>query len=71
MGFGAVLTKVDLLRAVVDAFGAPFQPLPYFGEDLSFCWRVGQIGRKMYCDGAVKVGHIGTQIFGEADICTK
>lgn len=62
-GFGAVLTKVELLKAVIDAFGAPFYPLPYMGEDLSFCWRVKQLGRKIHCDGRINVGHIGTHIY--------
>ena len=63
VGFGAVLTKVELFKAVSDSFGAPFYPLPYLGEDLSFCWRVNKLGRKIHCDGDIKVGHIGTHIY--------
>ena len=62
-GFGAVLIKTELLKAVADIYGPPFLPMPYMGEDLAFCWRVKQIGRKMWCDGRVKIGHIGTSIF--------
>lgn len=67
-GLGAVLMKVELLEAVVEAFGAPFYPLPYLGEDLSFCWRVGRLGRRMVCDGGISVGHIGTHTYSEEDI---
>ena len=67
VGFGAVLTKVELIKAVSDSFGAPFYPLPYMGEDLSFCWRVNKLGRKIYCDGDIKVGHIGTHIYQGAN----
>lgn len=64
MGFGAVLMKTELIQAVVDKFGPPFQPMPFLGEDLSFCWRVNQLKRHMWCDGRIKVGHIGSHIFG-------
>ena len=63
VGFGAVLMKTELLKAVVEAFGAPFYPLPFMGEDLSFCWRVNRLGREIYCDGRINVGHIGTHIY--------
>lgn len=65
MGFGAVLIKVEMLKAVSDAFGPPFQPLPFLGEDLAFCWRAGRLGRRMWCNSRIQVGHIGTHIYGE------
>ena len=58
-GFGAVLMKTSLLEEVEKAFGLPFAPILGFGEDLSFCMRVKELGKKMYCDSAVKVGHVG------------
>ncbi|MBR0463453.1 MAG: hypothetical protein IJJ23_03615 [Clostridia bacterium] len=64
-GFGAVLMKTDVIRAVSEKYGPPFIPLPYMGEDISFCWRAGQLGIKMWCDGSIRVGHIGPQVFGE------
>ena len=63
VGFGAVLIKTDMIKAVVDAFGPPFQPLPFLGEDLAFCWRAGQLGRRMWCDGRIQVGHIGAHVY--------
>ena len=64
-GFGCVLTSVDLLRRVGDAFGAPFNPYKGLGEDLSFCHRVIQIGERMFADTSVKCGHIGTFEYNE------
>lgn len=65
-GLGCALVKVS---AIAEAAGAcrmsPFQPLPGLSEDFSFCFRLKQIGKKMYCDSRVKVGHIGTMIFNE------
>ena len=67
VGFGAVLIKTEMLKAVVDAFGPPFQPMPFLGEDLAFCWRAGQLGRRMWCDGRIQIGHIGTHIYRRED----
>ena len=65
-GFGCVLTSVQLIADVAEHFkGSPFAPLPTFGEDFSFCWRVKQLGRKMLCDSSVKCRHIGMLLFGE------
>lgn len=64
-GCAAVMMDVSLVRDVAEAYGDPFQPLPRMGEDLSFCWRAGQLGRKMWCDSRVKVGHIGQMVFDE------
>lgn len=64
-GFGCVLTSVDLLRRVGDAFGSPFDPMKGLGEDLSFCHRVIQLGIKMHCDTTVKCGHIGQTEYNE------
>lgn len=58
-GFGAVMMTTDLVKRVADKFGMPFSPMLGFGEDLSFCGRVQQLGEKMYCDSRVKVGHVG------------
>lgn len=58
-GFGAVMMTTGLLRRVTAAFGAPFLPMGGLGEDLSFCWRAGRIGEKLWCDSRIRVGHIG------------
>ena len=65
-GFGCCLTSVNLIRRVAEKFGSPFAPLQGLGEDLSFCWRVIQIGGKMWCDTRVKCGHVGQIEYDES-----
>ena len=72
-GFAMVLTEVELLQAVTQKFGTCFQPTPYYGEDLAFCWRVKQLGREIWCEPTVRPGHIahvpvyaGEHLFGGA-----
>ena len=59
VGFGACMMTVDLAKRVVEKIGVPFAPILGFGEDLSFCLRVAQVGAKMYCDSRIKLGHVG------------
>lgn len=66
-GFGCVMTTVQLLRDVREQFGLPFSPALGLGEDLSFCVRAAQLGVKMWCDPAIKAGHIGTKIYTQED----
>lgn len=58
-GFGGCLVSVDLINRVGQKFGLPFSPVMGFGEDLSFCTRVSELGVEMYCDSRVKMGHVG------------
>ena len=64
-GFGCVMTSTRLLKAVWDKFGPPFSYVANLGEDMSFCYKVNQLGVPMYCDSRVKVGHIGEVVFNE------
>ena len=68
-GFGCVLTPVSLIKQVWDKFGPAFSPLPWAGEDVSFCYRVNQMLKDtdahIYCDSRVKCGHIGQFLFTE------
>ena len=64
-GFGCCLTSVDLIKKVGDTFGSPFTPLDGMGEDLSFCWRVAQLGEKMFCDTRITCDHIGQAVYNE------
>ena len=73
-GFACVLTTVELLQAVAQKFGTTFQPTDYYGEDLAFCWRVGQIGREIWCEPTVRPGHLahipvhaGEHLFGDKE----
>lgn len=58
-GCAAVMMTTDLINRVGAKFGYPFSPLMGFGEDVSFCWRVQQLGVPMFCDSRIKVGHVG------------
>lgn len=64
-GFGAVMMTVDLVERVADKFGFPFSPMMGMGEDLSFCWRVNQLGVPIWCDSRIKVGHAGVMTVTE------
>lgn len=67
-GFGCVLIKVSMILDMAQYFGmSPFTPLPGLGEDYSFCWRAAQIGKKMWCDSSVKLGHMGQKMYTEED----
>ena len=62
-GFGCVLTTTSLLKKVWDKFGPAFTPYPWAGEDVSFCYRVKQLGIPIYCDPSIPLGHIGTHTY--------
>ena len=64
-GFGCVLTETSLLKDVWDTFGPAFSPLPWCGEDISFCHRVNQLGEQIWCDSRIACGHIGTFVYTE------
>lgn len=66
-GFGGVMMTVDLIKRVQEKYGLPFQPALGFGEDLSFCGRVQQLGVQMFCDSRVKMGHVGLKAYTEDD----
>ena len=57
-GFACVLTSVGLLKDVLQKYGTTFQPTDYYGEDLAFCDRVKKLGREIWCEPTVRVGHI-------------
>ena len=58
-GFGAVMMTTQLIKDVWDAYKSPpFTPLDWCGEDMAFCYKVRQLGRKIWCDSSIKVGHM-------------
>lgn len=64
-GFGCVITSVPLLKKVWDRFGPAFAPFPWAGEDVAFCYRVKQLGEKIWCDSRISCGHVGTFVYHE------
>ena len=61
-GFGGLMMKTEV---VADTEEPPFDLIPGYSEDLSFCIRMAEKGRKIGCDSRIKLGHLGTIIFGE------
>lgn len=60
-GFGCVLTKVSVIKAVIDKYGGAFFPIGgTIGEDISFCIRARKLGYKVFCDPSVTCGHISS-----------
>lgn len=65
-GFGAVCIRTKVITEVANGFALPpFDPLPLLTEDYSFCWKLGKLGKKMYCDSRIKLGHVGQMVFDE------
>ena len=58
-GFGCVMTSVRLLLDVWENYDDAFTPLPWVGEDLSFCKKVTDLGYTIWCDSSIACGHIG------------
>ena len=67
-GFGCVMMRAGLIASLQNNLGPwPFMPAAGFGEDLSFCMRVHQLGETIYADSNIQLGHIGQRIFGETE----
>ena len=58
-GFGCVLIKTEILKAVKDKHGTCFFPTRELGEDLAFCQRVTELGFEIWAEPTVRLGHIG------------
>lgn len=62
-GFGCMLMKANVIKAVHDKFGGCFFPVNGVGgEDLSFIRRAKECGIEVWCDSSIKCGHVGRQI---------
>lgn len=65
-GFGCVLMRTAVLREIYEADGPVwFSPIGNVGEDCAFCIRTRANGRRIWCDPAVKCGHVGHNIITE------
>lgn len=56
VGFGAVLIKMSVFDKIPKPW---FMTMSGAGEDISFCWKAGKEGVKIYMDTATKMGHLG------------
>ena len=65
-GFGCVMHKANVLAGMVlNGRGNWFSPYAGFGEDLSFCIRAKESGYSIWCDSAIKCGHVGQIVVDE------
>lgn len=65
-GFGAVMMTTELLKAVWESYKEPaFHQYVWCGEDMTFCYKARKMGRKIWCDSSIKVGHIGDAEYNE------
>lgn len=64
-GFGVVLMRTKLLKESFDKFHTCFQPMPKFGEDLSFCLRAKELGYSLFADPNIEIGHIGKTVISK------
>ena len=62
-GFGAAMMTTNLIRS---AGPMPFFPTEGYGEDLTFCRKARATGARLWCDGRIKVDHIGTSMINES-----
>ena len=61
-GFGCVMVRGSVLRAVIEKYHQCFAPLPGVGEDLSFCLRARACGFDIHADPKLQVGHKASTI---------
>ena len=59
IGFGCVMMKTDVLRAVIMEYGTAFAMMGKNGEDCSFSQRVRNLGYHIMCGSSIKCGHVG------------
>ena len=64
-GFGCVMMRTKVLKAVVDKYHELFAPMPGYGEDLSFCIRARACGFDIHADPKLQVGHKASTIVTE------
>jgi GT2 family glycosyltransferase len=64
-GFGVVLHKIEIAKKMLEGGGA-FQPLPGYGEDISFCIRAKRLGYELWADPKLQCGHIAKTLSDRA-----
>lgn len=61
-GMGFCLIRKDLLQRITKRYISPFEPYKGLGEDISFCYRVGQLNEKIYAMDC-GLSHIGKKYY--------
>ena len=57
-GMACVLITTEIIREVLLKHGTAFTPFQSYGEDLSFCKRVTDLGYHIYAEPTVRLGHM-------------
>lgn len=65
-GGGALMVRKEVLLDMALNDHTWFDPVCRMGEDMAFCHRARQLGYKIWCDPAIKLGHVGQLIVTEA-----
>lgn len=67
-GMGCCIMRVKLILDIAQNFRIPpFTPMPRLSEDYAFCWRAKKLGKKLFCDSSIRVGHAGLKVYSEKD----
>lgn len=64
-GLACCLMRTEIIKAVIDKYHAVFDPLPGYGEDISFCIRARGCGYKLHAASGIRVGHMAQTIVTE------
>lgn len=59
VGFGAVLIKTKVIKAILESKDSCFFGMDRTGEDITFCIKARKLGFKVWMDTSVKLGHLG------------
>ena len=57
-GMACCLMSTEIIKQVMISNGTAFNPIPMYGEDLSFCKRAKDLGFRIYAEPTVRLGHI-------------
>ena len=66
-GSAMVLVKTDVYRKVNKRLHEWYEPKWNLGEDIAFTERAKKCGYKIWCDTTIKIGHIGSAVYGKED----
>ena len=64
-GCGCMLMKTDFLTDMFLQHGLWFDPMLNASEDVAFCVRAREMGKKIMCNPAAQCGHVGTVIINK------
>ncbi len=66
-GAAMMLVKTDVYRKINKRLHEWYEPKWSLGEDLCFTERAKRCGYKIWCDTTIKIGHVGSAVYGKED----